>query len=316
MTSSLTFATRHFDARVAELGFSAEMPVDWIHHALPEEDLDVGNPTAFVPLAVLTAPYAAIVLAVAARPAHDDGTLHDWAWYHLNQQSLQPRAVGRSPVAGVPGVCGEAVQTSDLGPIVVRFAFLEDGGRLINLTLTAPEGLAGAVQGAWSALLNSFTLHTPRGSRFEAQPSIDPVPAEPEPGHVQPAAPPDLSAVRDRQTGEPATRPDGLPRWWHEALAMEAQGRLDEAERHIRESCPFIGFAHATADLYRLRMLRLKDDGDAAGARQAFLKASDFIGRYASMATSGGEGAALSLERDAFRARLVAAHGSDPEARC
>ena len=496
---------------------------------------------------MLTAPHAAIVLAVVARPAHDDGTLHDWAWYHLNQQGLQPRAVGRAAVAGVAAVAGEAVQASDLGPMVLRFAFLEDGGRLLNLTLAAPELLADAVRDAWFELLRSFTLETPRGSRFALEGHADEQAAEPLPEpwlESRPAAPPDLAAMRDSETGEPLLQPplqrpmpgpsatprtamfdyalsddsasldedhpinarlrdsgiglvpniaglsdaarcatlaagavmaqfdvpygwhviddgrrtlvfepggqvqinldllprqgrddqavladiadelrrsypgpelrfvpppagpglhataiadgeqpleqwhllrpyrddtmvlrarvtatpeqsgnaaelaglilaslayapgpddevvdetvdeavaeandeaideanapapaDGLPAWWHHARALEARGEVDAAEQHIREQCHSLGFAHATADLHRLRMLRLKAAGDEAGARQAFLRASDFIWRYASMATSGGEGAALSLERDAFRARLVAEYGSDPEAR-
>ena len=60
----------------------------------------------------------------------------------------------------------------------------------------------------------------------------------------------------------------------------------------------------ATAQLHRERMLRLQEAGDLAGARAAFEKASDWICSYAGFATSGGEGAALSLERDEFLASL------------
>jgi hypothetical protein len=104
------------------------------------------------------------------------------------------------------------------------------------------------------------------------------------------------------------------PAWWYEALVMEARNELDAAENHIRQSCPYIGFAYSTAEMYRLRMHRLKNIGDESGALAAFNKASDFIFFYASMATSGGEGAALSIERDKFRAQLVAEFGSDPRA--
>lgn len=75
-----------------------------------------------------------------------------------------------------------------------------------------------------------------------------------------------------------------------------------------------IVLACATADMYRLRKLRLKAAGDDRGALDAFKKSSWFIFHYASLATSGGEGAALSDERDHFRARLVAEHGGDPQA--
>jgi hypothetical protein len=168
MNPHLKLGPRSFPARVAELGFTAQLPTDWVSHDLPREDADFSNPTTFLPLAIVTAPHAAMVFAFAARPAYDDGTLHDWAWYHLNHNQLQPRAVEPETIAGVTGIAGEAVQASELGPMLVRFAFLEDGNRLLNLTLTAPELLADTVRDAWFAMLQSFTLDTPRGSRFKA----------------------------------------------------------------------------------------------------------------------------------------------------
>lgn len=168
MNSNLNLAPRTFPSRIADLGFTARLPGDWIAHELPTEAVDFTNPTFLVPLAIITAPHAAIVFAFAARPAYDDGTLNDWATYLLNHNALQPRAVGNDVVAGVPAVVGEAVQPSDLGPMVVRFAFLEDGGRLVNLTFTAPELLADSVRDAWFAMLQSFKLETPKGSRFNA----------------------------------------------------------------------------------------------------------------------------------------------------
>ncbi len=168
MNTTLRLAPRTFPDRIAELGFTADLPVDWISHDLPKEDVDFSNPTMLVPLAIVTAPHAAIVFAFAARPAYEDGTVHDWAMYLLNHNQLQPRAVGQDAVAGVPAVVGEAVQPSELGPMVVRFAFFEDGNRLVNLTLTAPEMFADSVRDAWFAMLKSFALETPKGSRFNA----------------------------------------------------------------------------------------------------------------------------------------------------
>ena len=44
----MTFATRAFAARIAELGFSVDLPTDWVVHDLPQEDVDVSDPTTFV----------------------------------------------------------------------------------------------------------------------------------------------------------------------------------------------------------------------------------------------------------------------------
>ncbi|MFO1488961.1 MAG: hypothetical protein U1F65_10835 [Verrucomicrobiota bacterium] len=169
MNPHLKMALRNFPARIAELGFHAQLPAGWINHELPPEEVDFSNPTNFFPLAIVTAPHAAIVFAFAARPAYNDGMLLDWATYHLNHNQLQARSLGQDAISGVAAVTGEAVQSSDLGPMVVRFAFLEDGDRLLNLTLTAPELLADSVSDAWFSMLKSFTLETPKGSRFALQ---------------------------------------------------------------------------------------------------------------------------------------------------
>ena len=537
MNPSLRLAPRAFPDRIAELGFTAQLPVDWTSHDLPTENVDFSDPTLLVPLAIVTAPHAAIVFAFAARPAYEDGTVHDWATYLLNHNQLQARAIGRDVVAGVPAVVGEATQPSELGTVVVRFAFLEDGNRLLNLTLTAPELFADSVRDAWFRMLQSFTLATPRGSRFKSEPHPDAVAAAPIPApwlEAKPTVPAPHADVLDSESGEPlltaktggrklpehrpgktcgfgdfaldddsisldedhainvnlrdrgvglipnivglsdefrraslaagaimaqfdvpygwhviddgkrtlvfepggkvqismgllpregrtngailddleataraeypapefarltvgkidalgvrgiadgeqpieqyhmlipfrddsmvlrarvtATpeqaanacnlaelilgscvfdpvpnadepeptpepssdahdRRDGQPLWWHQALALEAEGKLEAAEKQIRDAVNHIGFASSTAEMYRLRMLRLKQAGDKAGALEAFLKSSDFIASYAGMATSGGEGAALSLERDEFRSQLVREYGGDPEAK-
>src|SRR5262245_43799076 len=119
---------RTFPARIANLGFTVKLPEDWIAHELPDEEPDFTNPAQLVPLAVVTAPHSALVFAFAARPGYENGTLHDWAWYLLKNNDLKPRAVGAGQLGQLPAVLGEAVQESDLGTMVVRFAFTEDGG--------------------------------------------------------------------------------------------------------------------------------------------------------------------------------------------
>lgn len=80
-----------------------------------------------------------------------------------------------------------------------------------------------------------------------------------------------------------------------------------EAEQLIRDSIPTLHFALATAELYRQRWLRLRrsDPAEAATARN---QAAHWAYAYASYATSGGEGLALSRERDEFLSQL----GPDP----
>lgn len=492
---------RVFPSRIADLGFSVRLPADWISHELPVEEPDFSNPTLCFPLAVVTAPHAAIVFTAAARPVYENGTISDWATYLLSENGIQPRAMGEHKAGALPALVGEAVQPSELGPMVVRFAFCEDGGRLINLSLSTPEMLDSAVRDVWFRALASFALATPRGTTapLRAPPSAPaPAPEPPAATSETPAAAPsdptfatyavaDTAAtldpehrvnvnMRDRGTGlvprvlathdaerratigagaivsildvpygwhviddgrrtllldpagkvqislsivpregrensrildeiEAQTRKDypapefvrmsygrieglgvrsiavegapveqyhllyphpdnerllrarvttsperredagnlaelvlnscrltpepggappapaapvqpndaTLPAWWQKAVALELRGDLAAAEKTIRDGVPSLHFAHATADLYKRRMLRLKAAGDERGALAAFRKSRDFIRDYASYATSGSEGAALSDERDEFLRGLVAAFGRDPE---
>lgn len=94
------------------------------------------------------------------------------------------------------------------------------------------------------------------------------------------------------------------PEWWDRAVELERANKLKEAEALLKESIPHLAFASQTAELYRLRMIRLMSINDMTGAREAHKQAHDWIYTYASMATSGGEGAALSLQRDDFLKEL------------
>jgi hypothetical protein len=89
------------------------------------------------------------------------------------------------------------------------------------------------------------------------------------------------------------------PEWMLRARALERLDRLEEAEQLIRDSVPNLHFAITIADLYRSRWIRLQESAplQASEARQ---KAANWAYSYASYATSGGEGVALSYERDKF----------------
>jgi hypothetical protein len=504
-----TLPLRHFSPRIAQLGFAVGLPADWISHPLPDEQPDFSDPSRLVPLAAVTAPHAAIVWAAAARPAYGDGTLNDWARYLVAQHGLTLRAFGEGRIGNSPALVGEAVQDSEVGPLRVRFAFAEDGGRLINLTLTAPEMLADAVASIWFGGLASFVLDEPHGTTVPLWPEVVSPPsteavaemadvtlvtlvdaevpdgehapadqtraraADPGPtaqqasfathardegaatldtehpvnrrlrdngvglvprvveidasaqcatvasgavtaqltvplgwhviddgrrvlvfeptGDVQvhldllpcessgheavldqleaqarrdypaPAfmrlrsGPMTALGVRDiadgdqpleqyhllidgpvaghvlraRVTATPATAAaaanmgelilnsavfgsfaattqasDHGPDWWMAALLMERANRLSEAEQCITDAIDHIGAAIQVAELYRQRMLRLQNEGQPGEALKAREAAIRWARHYAACATSGGEGAALSRERDAFIAQL------------
>lgn len=115
----------------------------------------------------------------------------------------------------------------------------------------------------------------------------------------------------NQQSSENSTNPN-LPQWWRDALALEAAGKMQQAEKLIMDTVKDIGAPASAAELWKLHMQRLLKLGDTVSAKAAFDKASDLIYFYASCATSGGEGVALSRERDEFIRELVKAFGGDP----
>lgn len=99
--------------------------------------------------------------------------------------------------------------------------------------------------------------------------------------------------------------------WWERARALEAEDRLKEAETLIANSVQGPHFALVIADLHARRHARLAALNDTERARQAFAEAENWAHFFASQATSGGEGAAFSRERDLFLHQLRKPSGRD-----
>jgi len=113
--------------------------------------------------------------------------------------------------------------------------------------------------------------------------------------------PPDKSAIPQSET----------PRRDH-AYGIEGPDRLEAIEQQIQRDAPHIGAAASIAEMYAQRMRAFQRAGNEPRAVAAFKLAAQWIWTYASQATSGGEGEALSLERDQFHAALVRELGYDP----
>ena len=471
-----TFVEREFPSRIANLGFCLELPDSWQVQDLPEEELVFDDPARLFGLAVATAPYAAIILAAAARPAYEEGTVQDWALWLIQQNEVQLSTLGPSTLGDLAAIVGQCAVPGELGPMTMFFAFAEDGGRLVHLSITGPDALATHVFEVWQRVLATFRLALPKGPTvlLQAHPEVVEPDVVREPEHVASKALPDIgsfalpggratldqehpvnqallqqgrgfapriqavdldngrawvassalqavlavplgwhllddgdrllllhpdgsvqislerlpapegdlhalldrieaetraaypaphcgrmasgvtvglavtgihdgdlpigqlhllmsgeapeTALRARATAtrEQATMAgdlaevllhgiqfamesamvakddDGHPEWARKAYALEAKDRLEEAEQTMRQGCDQIGVLLSIADMYRKRMLRLAQSGDVAGAAHARAKAVDWAYSYAGSATSGGEGAALSMARDDF----------------
>ena len=102
----------------------------------------------------------------------------------------------------------------------------------------------------------------------------------------------------------------GRAEWWRTAVLHEREDRLEAAEQVILDSVDHIGAYSSVAHLYEERYARLLRAGRTDAANAAKERAIHWLYMYASSATSGGEGAALSLERD----ERIAALGGEPPA--
>lgn len=96
------------------------------------------------------------------------------------------------------------------------------------------------------------------------------------------------------------------------AESTDGPDRLETIENEMRRAIDHIGVAGSIAEMYAQRMRAFQRAGNEARAIAAFKLAVDWMGTYAGSATSGGEGAALSYERDEFRAALAREFGYDP----
>ncbi len=471
--STETPVRRAFPSRIADLGFSVELPESWLPQTLPDEEPDFSDGTRLFGLAAAAAPYAAMVFAAAARPAFDDGTVLDWARWLVQQHGVDLRAFGPSQLGELPAIVGQCAAASDVGEMVTHFAFAEDGQRLIHVSITGPAALGSQLWQVWSQVQRSFVLDTPRGGTALLSPPaevlqppagaditianigsfalnggratleqehplnrrwldegrgfaprilaadddggrawvasialratlalpfgwhplddgrrlvllhpdgavqislellsapdgtpaslLDAIERQTRADHPAPeclraqigpllclavrgihdgdqplhqthllmATPTEGQVLRARVTAtpersqpatdlgeallfgvqfepeptpdEPATEDeDPRPDWARRADALEAEGRLDDAEQAMRDGCDHLGVLISIAQMHAEHMVRLATAGDIAGAAEVRERAESWAWRYAAGATSGGEGEALSLERDAF----------------
>ncbi|MBL8752501.1 MAG: hypothetical protein JNK15_04295 [Planctomycetes bacterium] len=165
------FVTTEVPARIAELGFRFARPADWAVANLPDDQPDFDKPASFAALAVVVAPYAAIVFSAGARPAYGDGTLSDWLAFLARDQGYDPGPIEQETFFRHPAVACWAMQQGDGVLMRMRLVLFEDGGRMVQVAVMAPEPLWSSVHDTLRTMLASFTLAAPRGGTVALAPS-------------------------------------------------------------------------------------------------------------------------------------------------
>jgi hypothetical protein len=225
--SSPEFTSVTVPARIADLAFSYLLPADFRVVPLPDEKPEFENPASFFPLQVAMANYGAVIFSVAARPAYEDGAVQDWAEFLVQQEKVEVVSMKAGVVGGLPALLVEALNPTDAGVMRMRTALIEDGKRLLNLSVLAPDAIWASVEPTLQLTLSSFRLAEPRGSttpvtRAEANAIAEKAAA---------AAKPPAAATGETKTSPPAGEP---ARWSDLALADDASALDPEQPMNVR----------------------------------------------------------------------------------
>lgn len=260
------------------LDCTLELPARWTVEQPPDEAIDFDlEPARLQPLLRAHAGDADLQLQLSARPATTVSPLVVSATYLMGEIGLLPDVDGDDRPVGPHAALSGPARLEAGGPArAAWYAYFEDGGRLLQLCLHGPPAAASTLATVWTQLLATFRLLHAQGA---------------------------LGSMTDWQRAPPAAG-SGPPAWWLQAEALQGSGQLDEALALVGQSCSHQGAVLSQAELCAREMRRLLAAGDRPGAVAAHERACRLAWAYAAQATSGGEGTALSHERDRFLAAL------------
>lgn len=193
----------------ADLNFTVDKPADWVLVPLPSEEHDFTDTLHFAPVALLMAPYAAVVFTVAARPVYSDGTLAQWLEFVARARGLDPGTLEQQRIGDVDAVGCWGAQIENGMTMRARLVFFEDGERLVNVSCMAPDAMWSAFAPVFTRMLRTFRLRAPRGATVAIAPadvtlapdSMAPVAPAPTP------APPTVGPLRLPDDGGDAGEP-------------------------------------------------------------------------------------------------------------
>ena len=295
MSEVLKYSRVEIPATIADLAFAIDVPAHWVRPEITDAEVDLKDPAQFAPLAMWVMPTSPVILAVAARPAYEYGTMYNWVLHLMESQQFWPLVIETTKVNGVEMTVGTATQAvSDLGPRHLRFAFFEDGGRLVNVFLTVPMEIERSFEELWNTVLHSFALSNPRGPTPESESGMLKDPNK------------KFRERLDKCLAEAALQ----------AMPLVKAGRFDEADELIRAVDRDLMGGAAMSRMYRAHLEELVNTGelerDKPRVEAAFHKAlATAIWAYPEPHTAD-ESESYEAGRARDRANLVAILGYEP----
>jgi hypothetical protein len=168
--SSIAMTRQTFPARIADLGFSMDVPEGFVQAELPLDEVNFDNPSESAPLMVFSSQVALAIIAVAARPAYATGSVLQWVRYlaghfGLDLQHVQVKSVGQD--GAHPAITAFATQKQDGQTMHVMLVAFEDGGRLVTAHGMCPRELWSSYGNAISDAVESITLTAPKGPKHD-----------------------------------------------------------------------------------------------------------------------------------------------------
>jgi hypothetical protein len=208
--TSTEFTTFTLQGAPAGLDFRVDQPTDWVQIPIPQEEHDFSDPLHMAPLAVLMAPYALVVFAVAARPALASGTCAQWLDWMSRQRGLDPGTMEQQALGAMAAVGCWGVQVENGTAVRARLVMTEDGERIVQISCMAPDALWPSVAPVFARMLASFALIAPKGATVPVAPPDLPLAPDSTAAGAPPAA---VVADEGRAPAAPAPQPadDPLP---------------------------------------------------------------------------------------------------------
>ena len=168
LTPTMKLTRREAPSRfpaLQNLAFSVEVPADFHTPALPPAEPKFEDPTFVMPLWVASSSVALAVVAVAARPAYDNGTVSEWLGYLAREQGLTLTDLQLVTLGGKhAAIMANAEQTQEDTQLKLRFAAFEDGGYLFIVNVMAPAELWPSFGAVLEAAIASVRLTNPLGA--------------------------------------------------------------------------------------------------------------------------------------------------------
>jgi hypothetical protein len=294
---------------LADLGFTIEVPDGFAQGEIPREDVDFDNPTLSAPLAIFSSQVALALIAVAARPAYETGSVLQWTRYLCDHFGIALTSVKSGTTSGSPAhpaIIAQGEQEQNGQQLRMVVVALEDGGRLVTAHAMCPAELWPSFGEQIARAVQSITLSSPKGPKYELDSTTAPGWAKVSPAEQDRAREKYMSELEARR--KPAEE---------RAAALIAQEKFDEAELEVQRADSSIYGGVALSRLYEARLKALVEAGEVRKHKdrveKVYRRALSWAQNCYPEAHTEVEAEDYEKGREQDRARLVKVLGYEPK---